>query len=107
MYNLIEYVNCPNYQTGFHLQAFEDRVLQGRILYLLGQLSLEEAQYKQAFNLAVEAQVCKPADIPYYTNYEVITLVSYTVNLKWLLMRGGIYTSNAESLKPRKIPPHV
>ncbi|XP_056005172.1 cilia- and flagella-associated protein 46-like isoform X7 [Ostrea edulis] len=36
--------------------AFEDNVLRGRILYLLGQLSLEEAQYKQAFNLALEAQ---------------------------------------------------
>ncbi|XP_065923991.1 cilia- and flagella-associated protein 46 isoform X6 [Magallana gigas] len=42
--------------------AFEDRVLQGRILYLLGQLSLEEAQYKQAFNLAVEAQSAYDGD---------------------------------------------
>lgn len=56
-------MNCPNlYQIDFHFQAFEDRVLQGRILYLLGQLSLEEAQYKQAFNLALEAQVCRLAN---------------------------------------------
>lgn len=59
------------YQIDFHFQAFEDRVLQGRILYLLGQLSLEEAQYKQAFNLAVEAQVCRLANI----KYEVISSV--------------------------------
>ena len=37
--------------------SFEDVPLQARILYLLGTLSLEEAQYGQAVNLCKKAQV--------------------------------------------------
>ena len=38
-------------------QSFEDVPLQAKILYLLGMLSFEEAQYGQVVNLCKKAQV--------------------------------------------------
>ena len=40
-----------------HLQAFDDKPLVARILYLFAKLSYAEAQYGQTVNLCLEAQV--------------------------------------------------
>jgi len=44
------------------LQAFEDKSLQSRILFHLGELAMQEAQYGQAFNFCREAQAVHCGD---------------------------------------------
>ena len=39
------------------LQAFGDLVLQSKVMYLFAKLAYNEAQYGQAVNLCLEAQV--------------------------------------------------
>lgn len=50
------------------LQAFEDKALQAKILYLLGKLSLAESQHGQAFNFCQQAQAIHQGDEMFWYN---------------------------------------
>nr|XP_022339451.1 cilia- and flagella-associated protein 46-like isoform X3 [Crassostrea virginica] len=91
-----EFLNEANHAA----LAFEDNVLRGRILYLLGQLSLEEAQYKQAFNLAVEAQTAYDGDEMFWYNTSMLmveaTLKDYENRRGNRIARGILVHSISE-----------
>ncbi|CAG2203029.1 Cilia- and flagella-associated protein 46 [Mytilus edulis] len=53
--------------------AFEDKVLQARILYFLGKLSLAESQHGQAFNFCQQAQAIHHGDEMFW--YETTMLM--------------------------------
>ena len=73
-----------------YLQAFDDKPLVARILYLFAKLSYAEAQYGQTVNLCLEAQVSRDLKV---TLCHLLILSYYTTSFVKMFIKLAVYYS--------------